>query len=279
MLISVIIPTRNRFDYIKLMLADLQQQELAVDFEVIVVDQSDDPKPLEHCTHIITDTKGPCVSRNIGVKHSKGEILLFLDDDARIGSDFIKEMTAPIVEGRYPVVAGAICDPEGHYLQKKENYLTRNDSNFLKILTSNPNHEESRITLAVPGCCMAMQRHCFDAVGGFEESFDPTGAGEDREMAVKCYKHGFAIWYNAKAKLLHAVNAQGGSRDVGSRSLMLDVHSYRICRKHFSNELAEELKETILRTYRKGFYKALRSGKLIGYKYKLLQTVKQLLNE
>jgi len=277
MLISIIIPTRNRFEYIKLLIDDILKQKIDQEYEIIVVDQSDDPKPLEHCKHIVTDTKGPCVSRNIGVKESKGDILLFLDDDARIGNDFVYEMCEPIFNGRYPVVAGAICDPEGNYLSEKENYLTRNDINFLKVLTSNPNYGESRITLAVPGCCMSLTRACFDDVGGFEESFDPTGAGEDREMAVKFYKHGYAIWYNHKAKLLHEVNAMGGSRDVGSRSLMLDVHSYRICRKHFSEGLAEALKETILRHYWRAFVQSLFTMKLTRTKYRIYRMAKQLM--
>lgn len=277
MLISIIIPTRNRYEYIKLMIDDIRAQELTYDYEVIVVDQSNDPRPLEHCKHIITDTKGPCVSRNLGVKESKGEVLLFLDDDARIGKDFVNEMCRPIIEGHYPVVAGAICDPEGNYLSSKENYLTRNDTNFLKVFTSNPNHETSRITLAVPGCCMALLKTCFKQIGGFEESFDPTGAGEDREVAVKLYKHGFPIWYNAKAKLLHEVNAMGGSRDVGSRSLMLDVHSYRICKMHFSEALADALRETILKQYWRNFVKSLLAMQLIRTRYKLYRRAKKLM--
>tara|TARA_R100000935_G_scaffold1517_1_gene4877 strand:+ start:58860 stop:59693 length:834 start_codon:yes stop_codon:yes gene_type:complete len=277
-MISIIIPTRNRPAYLKLLLQDIFNQDTKEAFEVIVVDQSDVPQPVEGCIYIPLDSTGPCISRNTAVNNSKGDILVFLDDDARIGTNFIREITTPILTGAYPVVAGAICDPEGNYLSQKEDYLTKGSYNFIKTVTSNPNHNESRITLAVPGCCMALLRSVFDTVGGFEERFDPTGAGEDREMALKFYKHGYAIWYNANAKLLHAVNAAGGSRDVGSRTLMLDVHSYWMCKEHFSEQLALTLRTAILNRYKKGFYAALGEFRLVRTKYSLWQEAKKLMN-
>lgn len=274
MTISIIIPTRNRYDYVRLLISDLLKQTVS-NFEIIVVDQSDKEQLLENCRYIYTKTKGPCVSRNIAVAEAKGDILVFLDDDARIEPDFIAEITTPILSGRYDAVAGAICDPEGNYLFKNEQYLTRDNTNFIKVLTSNPDSPKSRITLSFPGGCAAILTKVFHEVGGFEEDFDPTGAGEDREMALKLYKNGFSTWYNAKAKLLHAAAPIGGSRDVGSRVLMLDVHCYKMCKKHFSKELAAVLKNNIIQTYRKRFLLSVLSFKLIRTKYNLLKEVKQ----
>lgn len=276
MKISVIIPTRNRYDYISLLLEDLVKQDIS-NFEIIVVDQSELKKSLLHCTHIFTDSTGPCISRNIGAKKSTGDILVFLDDDARIYPNFIREMTAPIISDRFDAVAGAICDLNGNYLLSGNSFLSKSGSNFIKVLTSNPNSNKSRTCLSFPGCCAAIKKSVFDIIGGFNEDFDPTGAGEDREMAIKLFVKGFSIWYNADAKLLHAVAPEGGSRDVGSRSLMLDVHSYKICEKHFSKELASSLKKTIVSNYRKNFFDAILKGKLIRTQYRLYKELKNLL--
>lgn len=278
MKISVIIPTRNRFNYISLLLEDLTKQDVS-NFEVIVIDQSDEKKPLAHCNHVFVDSTGPCVSRNLGVRKSVGDVLLFLDDDARINKDFIREMTNPIISDRFDAVAGAICDPEGNYLLSGNEFLTKSDSNFIKILTSNPNSNKSRVCMSFPGCCSAIKKNVFNIIGGFNEDFDPTGAGEDREIAVKLFKNGFSTWYNSNAKLLHMVAPEGGSRDVGSRSLMLDVNSYKICRDHFSDELALSLKKIILSKYRRSFTEALFEGKLIRTKYRLYQELKGLLSK
>lgn len=276
-LISVIIPTRNRFEYLTLMLNDLKNQDFN-DFEVIVVDQSDNPKPLKDCLHIITDTSGPCVSRNIGAKAAKGEVLVFLDDDARINPDFIHEITTPIIDDRFDAVSGAICDPKGKYLKLDSKFLSINNENFIKVLTSNPDGDTSRISLAFSAGCGAVNKRVFNLVDGFDERFDPTGAGEDRELALKLYSKGFSIWYNAKAKLLHSIAPIGGSRGVGSRSLMMDVHTYWMCQKHFSEKLSIELKKTILKKYQLDFYEALKKMKHIRSKFKLLKEIKTYLS-
>lgn len=278
MYVSVIIPTRNRFDYINLLVEDLQKQTVS-NFEIIVIDQSKNKRPISNCNHIFTDSLGPCISRNIGVKNSNGEILVFLDDDARINSSFIEEITTPIIKNEFDAVVGAICDLDGNYPMSGNEFLTKNNSNFIKVITNNPNSNKSRICTAFPGGCSAIKKSVFEIIGGFNEEFDPSGAGEDREIAIKLFVNGFSIWYNSNAKLLHAEATEGGSRDLGSRSLMLDVNSYKICKKHFSEELAYSLKQTILANYERGFIKSIFQGKYIRTKYRLLREVKYLLSK
>ncbi|WP_282134447.1 glycosyltransferase family 2 protein [Seonamhaeicola maritimus] len=276
--ISVIIPTRNRIDYINPLIKDLLHQDIS-NFEIIVVDQSDDPVEIKHCKHIVLNSTGPCISRNIGAKEASGDILVFLDDDARVAPDFISEISKPIMDGKFNAVAGANCDVNGNYLSEAQDYLNYNVDNFIKVLTRNPNSDTSRICISFPGCCSAILKGVFDDIGGFDEQFDPTGAGEDRDMALRLFKKGYMIWYNAQAKLLHIGATTGGSRDVGSRTLMLDVHTYFMCQKYFSAELAYALRKTILRSYRKSFFKSLMTFKLIRTKFKLYETAKNLLKQ
>lgn len=277
MFISIIIPTRNRFEYISTLIDDLLHQDVA-DFEIIVVDQSDRPQAIVHCHHIITTTTGPCVSRNLGAQAAKGDILVFLDDDARVNSDFIRELTFPIIHQGFLAAAGAVCDLEGNYLRSDHSFLQQSSENFIKVLTNNPDSATSRVCVSFPGCCAAIDRRLFFELGAFDETFDPTGAGEDRDLALRLYKNGYPIWYTSKAKLLHAIASEGGSRDVGSRTLMLDVHTYKMCQTYFSEELAGALKRSILRKYQKNFYTSLLEFRRMRTKYRVLQEVKRLLN-
>lgn len=273
---SVIIPTRNRFEYIKLLIDDLQKQTVSK-FEIIVMDQSDEQKTLDNCIHVFTDSIGPCISRNLGIKKATGDILVFLDDDARVGNDFIYEITKPILNEKFDAVAGAICDLRGNYTLENGQFFTRGSINFIKVLTANPNSSKSRISISFPGGCSAISAKVLQHIGYFEESYDPTGAGEDREMALRLYKHGYSIWYNANAKLLHVQAPVGGSRDVGSRTLMLDVHTYKMCKKHFSDELAATLKSNILNGYRQKFIESIFRMTLTRSKYFLWQEAKLLM--
>jgi GT2 family glycosyltransferase len=278
MLISIIIPTRNRAVYIQQLIDDLNTQSIK-NFELIIVDQSKNPKHLENCKHIISNTIGPCISRNLGVQESKGEILVFLDDDARVEANFIEEITLPIITNKVDAVAGAMCDINGNYLKEKQHYLLSRSENFIKVLTDNPDSDRSQVCISLPGACCAVKRQVFNKIGGFDESFDPTGAAEDRDMALNLFKNGYSIWYNHKAKLYHIGADSGGSRDVGSRSESIDIHSYWICKKYFSQELSNALKKTILRKYRRKTYK--NALKYNGFRTRLMQyfRIKKQLNK
>ena len=278
MFISVIIPTRNRHAYVKALIHDLKRQENA-NFEIIVVDQSEKFEELKGCEHIKTETLGACVSKNIGANAANGDILVFLDDDARVDPNFIREITKPIIDSKFPVVAGAICDSSGNYPQSNDSFLKVNTDNFIKAFTSNPSSTESRISLAFPAGCSAMLKDVFFAVGGFRESFDPTGAAEDREMALKLYTYGYPIWYNPNAKLYHLSAGAGGSRDLGSRTIMLDIHTYDICRTYFSKTLSNSFKAHIIKKHRRAFLVSLYKLKQIRTKYRQMCMVYRLINK
>ncbi|MGV8947233.1 MAG: glycosyltransferase family 2 protein [Lutibacter sp.] len=87
-LVSVIIPTYNRTDYLKLTLQSILNQTFN-DFEIIVVDDgtlSDDNlllcQSFEKVRYLkIENSGGPSKPRNIGIKEAKGKYLAFVDDD------------------------------------------------------------------------------------------------------------------------------------------------------------------------------------------------------
>ena len=279
-LISVIIPTRNRNKYVVDLLQDIQNQVLPgeVDLEVIVVDQSDKPTEYNNCHYYHLSTTGPCQSRNYGVRKSTGEILVFLDDDARVDSDFIKELVQPILENNYDASAGANCDVEGNYLLSEEQFFKMKSFNFIQTITANPNSPKSRPTIAIPGCCCAVTKKVFKELGGFDESFDPTGAGEDRDFALNLFTNGYKIYYNHKARLFHIGASDGGSRDVGSRSYNLQVNTHKIAKKYFSNMQANALKYLILREYKLKIFKNILKPRLTMHHYKKYLSIKKELN-
>lgn len=116
-MISIIIASNNRYHHLENLLKDISGQDLQP-LEVLVVDQSDKPYSLssdEKILHIPDNGKGPCRARNIGLSNCKGGIIIFLDDDIRIGKEFVSTLIKPIIEENYSVVVGAVCDSEGRY--------------------------------------------------------------------------------------------------------------------------------------------------------------------
>lgn len=102
MKISVIVPTYNEEEVILDCLESLTKQTFK-DFEIIVVDDGSTDSTLEklkgvkvfHQNHL-----GAGAARNLGAKHAKGEILVFVDADMTFDRNFLKMLIKPILQGR-----------------------------------------------------------------------------------------------------------------------------------------------------------------------------------
>jgi len=239
--ISIIIASRNRELYIKGLLSDLQQQ-IIIPEEIIIIDQSDTPYNLETSpgvTHILDKEIGPCHARNVGLEQSIGEIIVFLDDDARVESDFLKNICTPIFNGKSFAVVGAICDAEGNYRNDEYPFWQREKHNWLLALGASPNFPGSCLTLAFPTGCAAIHRSIYEKVGGFDPFFDPNGAGEDREFGLRIFHAGYSILYDGKAYIRHLHAPSGGrSSTPGGYKYqnVLEANSVYIVAKYFGWE-------------------------------------------
>ncbi len=98
---SVIIPAYNEEKAIEECLYSLVKQNYN-DFEIIVVDDGSKDKTVEivrkfkEARLIQQDHLGPAIARNLGVKNSRGEILVFVDADMIFDKNFLKELIEPI---------------------------------------------------------------------------------------------------------------------------------------------------------------------------------------
>ena len=106
-MISVIIPLYNKETTIEQSIRSLLTQSFS-DFELIVVDDGSTDGSAEKIRGI-TDERmilicqengGPSKARNTGVKHARGEWIVFLDADDELLPDALQIMTAAIK--RYP---------------------------------------------------------------------------------------------------------------------------------------------------------------------------------
>jgi len=100
MIVSIIIPTRNRAEILKKTLYALVKQ-LTEEDEVLVVDNgsSDNTKEVIFefqgkfsIKYFFEPRKGPSFARNLGVKKAKGEIIAFLDDDCFVLKNWLSEI-------------------------------------------------------------------------------------------------------------------------------------------------------------------------------------------
>src|SRR3954470_10304816 len=85
MQLSIVIPTKDRTEILQRTVDNLVKAVEGIDAEIIVINDSSKKVSLKgnyNKVEIINNPKnGAASARNLGVKHSSGELLLFLDDD------------------------------------------------------------------------------------------------------------------------------------------------------------------------------------------------------
>jgi glycosyltransferase involved in cell wall biosynthesis len=182
--VSVIIPTYKRTDYLKLTLENINQQTFR-DFEVIVVDDGtpgDDNLLLcngfENVRYKkISNSGGPAVPRNEGLKMAQGQYIAFVDDDDLWVEDKLQNQVFILDnEPDFGVVHGycSVIDGNGH--------LTGEIAGRLR----NPMQKHGYVFDDMVGNFTVMmptpliRREVIDKIGGFNTSMD--AAGEDTEF-------------------------------------------------------------------------------------------------
>lgn len=252
-MISLLIASRNRYQFIIDLLTDIKEQRINAN-QIIIVDQSDtayDLRQFPNIVHIIDDQRGPCHARNLGLEKCTGDIIVFLDDDIRIANDFLKLICTPIINHQTKVVVGAMQNPEGQYSNTFYPYWIQDRWNWLLSITASPGDSGMHQTLSFTTCCAAIHRSVYENVGGFDEFFDPDGAGEDREYGLRIFHAGFSILYEGKAAVRHLGAPSGGRRGTPTGfkyQNILDANSVYIVAKYFSWQVFDEFCSSWLRS-------------------------------
>jgi glycosyltransferase involved in cell wall biosynthesis len=199
-LVSVIIPTLNRYEYLKDVLADLELQDYQ-NFEVIVVDQSEpvDAKFYEgwnlKIELIQQEEKALWLARNRAIETSKGEYILLFDDDSRVDSDWITNHLKCLDFFNVQISAGVTHTLVGGGLGKKDAYFHLSD-------------------VFDTGNAM-VHRSVFENVGLFDRQFEKQRMG-DSEFGLRSLLGGYNIISNPYSKRIHLKVETGGLRQMGS---------------------------------------------------------------
>lgn len=102
--VSVIIPVYNEEKYLDFCLSSLSGQSYP-EKEIIIVDDGSTDKSLQICQKygvqiLRQQHQGPGAARNMGVAHSKGEIIVLADADMKYDKKYIENLIKPILSGK-----------------------------------------------------------------------------------------------------------------------------------------------------------------------------------
>ncbi len=199
-LVSIIIPTLNRYEYLKDVFRDLENQNYK-NFEVLVVDQTDDYQESFYKGWSIDlkfwfqKEKALWKARNEAIKLAKGDYILLYDDDSLIENNWIFEHLKTLDFFKCDISSGVSISTIGDEVPKHYNYFRWSD----QIDTGN----------------VLLKKEIFSAIGLFDTQFEKQRMG-DCEFGLRAYLAGFSNVSNHRAKRIHLKVSQGGLRQMGS---------------------------------------------------------------
>ncbi|MCE6949620.1 glycosyltransferase family 2 protein [Cereibacter sphaeroides] len=217
--ISVVIPTMNRAAVLLDTLRDLQNQTFR-NYEVIVVDQSDEPNPEAEALlpvfdvparyFYITDFRGLPEARNFGWRQAVNDIVVYTDDDIRCGPEFLQAHFDAHLKTGAAMVAGGITEAKGDRDQPggtgSFNWWTATPgANFHKKVEG--------WCISGKGCNFSVRKQALAEVGGFDQNLT-VGAAlyEETELGLRLHTAGFRCWFAPEAHLTHLAAPMGGCR-------------------------------------------------------------------
>ena len=198
-MVSIIIPTLNRYSYLKDALHDLEKQEY-LNFEVIIVDQSEpfNEKFYEQFNLDIVLIRQKemalWLARNNAIRKSKSDYILFYEDDVRVQSQWIFNHLKTIDYFQSDVSVGVFY-PKGEAIPKEK-------LNF-------------HLAAQFPSGNAMVKKTVFKKTGLFDCQFERMRMG-DGEFGARCIKNGIFLISNPKAFCEDVKAPEGGLRQMGN---------------------------------------------------------------
>lgn len=198
--VSVVIPTLNRYEYLKDVLEDLEKQDYK-NFEVIIVDQSnpfqnDFYKKFNLDIKLVQQTERALwLARNHAVEISKGEYILLFDDDSRVEPDWVVNHLKCLDFFDADISSGVSVSTVGAEVPENYSFFRISD----QIDTGN----------------VMLKKQIFKEIGLFDRQFEKQRMG-DGEYGLRAYLNGYKNISNPHAGRIHLKVGSGGLREMGS---------------------------------------------------------------
>lgn len=221
--ISIVIPTYNRIERLKNCLHSLIEQNYCKDsYELLVVDDgSDSPvegivkgfqRKFKNIRYIYQKHKGVGAARNQGLLNSKGQIIIFVDDDYIVKQDFLEKIKKLFTI--YPNIRIAhvkiITEPSmfvrrlahfSYIVSMRSKLYSINGNMITRIFTRIPKKDNMQIANSLDiGAGCIIKRDVFQDVGLYDENFI---TGEDSDMFIRLSNAKIDTWYYPEVEITH----------------------------------------------------------------------------
>ena len=223
MKLSIIICTYNRDQYIYNILESLAKNDFPhSDYEIVLVDNNCTDNTRSECQRFqsnypeinfqynIEKNQGLSYARNNGINHSKGDVLIYVDDDALVNKEYLKTYYDFFDKNPSAMAAGGAVLPiyergeEPHWMSKYTRQLLTGKLFLGEKQRKFPHN-------AFPGGGNAAYRkEVFEKVGLFNVELGRKGnslmGAEEKDLFDKMTSQGIEFYYLPTAVLYHLIS-------------------------------------------------------------------------
>ena len=230
MKISVITINYNGLSDTRAFLESFRKEIQGVEYEIIVVDNAsmnNEAKMLEDEFNGVICVRsdvnlGFSGGNNLGVKYSTGELLLFINNDIIIKSNFI----LPLLEKIHQDTNIAAISPQIRYMDNTLCYggCEPIDKYLLRIHYLNGSLEKglsvSQEVSLMHGAAVIIKKDVLNKIGGWPEIYFLYS--EEVDLSIHIRNLGFSIWYEPQSIVYHV-----GSQSTGKDSSLVCYYNTR----------------------------------------------------
>lgn len=183
------------------------------DFETVIVDNASRPvtreavQALVHGENLILNKRnlgfaGGC---NRGIEEASGEIVVFLNYDTQMASDWLGQIVRPFLRNRAVAIVGCkIFYPGGRVLQHAGGIINANGMGEHVGFNEEDRgqYDQERDVDYVTGAALAARRDFLEGCGGFDTDFYPAYY-EEVDLCYRAHRMGYRVLYTPDAELTH----------------------------------------------------------------------------
>lgn len=228
-LVSVIIPNKDEKETLQACLESLKKNTTYKNFEIIIVENNSTSADIfeyyrelakEDNIHLLKWKKefNYAAINNFGVRHAKGEYLLFLNNDVTaITPEWMEEMLGVCQRQEVGAVGAKLIYPD-HTIQHAGCVIGIGGIAghlFVDMPADRTGYLHKASLMqdmsAVTAACMMMKKSVFEKVGGFTEEL--AVAFNDVDLCLKVRKEKYLVVYDPYAQLFHMESKTRGAED------------------------------------------------------------------
>jgi len=220
-LVSIIIVNWNGKHFLDSCLKSIMANTYYQNYEIIIVDNNSIDGSVQFIIEnypkikIIQNSSnvGFGKANNIGVNQSKGEYIVFLNNDTQVMPNWLTPLVA-LVESNYHI---AIVGSKIVYMDLKPQFLGDRVIPYKGIISrilTKIEIKRDRVKEVdfIHGSCFLIKRHIFKTVGFFDEKFFIYG--EESDLCARVKGNRYQIFYNPDSLIKHFVSGTSRNSEI-----------------------------------------------------------------